>query len=129
MMYKKKLLRRICDKGNPLQNSGTIGSIICDKNQQKLKSIQKPEQQVIRSSQKRHFSDETKTLESNESLKNLIHTLMKMDWISELWEKTWSIYFSYQNIILSKLLIKWCHEKVGHSGGGITMNQIRSSGY
>ena len=54
-MYKKKLLHRICDKGNPMQNSGTIGNIICDKNQQNLKSMQKPEQQVIRSSQKKTF--------------------------------------------------------------------------
>lgn len=31
--------------------------------------------------------------------------------------------------ILSKLLIMWCHRKVIHSGRGVTMNQIRSSGF
>ena len=31
--------------------------------------------------------------------------------------------------ILARLIIKWCHEKVVHSGRGITMNQIKSSGF
>ena len=31
--------------------------------------------------------------------------------------------------ILARLIIKWCHEKVAHSGKGITMNQITSSGF
>ena len=31
--------------------------------------------------------------------------------------------------ILARLIIKWCHEKVAHSGRGITMNQIRYSGF
>ena len=27
------------------------------------------------------------------------------------------------------MIIQWCHEKVAHSGGGITINQICSSGF
>lgn len=50
-------------------SSGKIGNILSDKNHLKLKSVQKTEQQTIRSSQKRHLSDEIKTLERNRSLK------------------------------------------------------------
>lgn len=69
MMYKKKLLHQICDRGNPMRSSGKIGNVLCDKNHLKLKSVQKTEQQTIRSSQKSHLSDEIKTLERNRSLK------------------------------------------------------------
>ena len=31
--------------------------------------------------------------------------------------------------ILARLIIKWCHEKVPHSGRGITISQIRFSGF
>ena len=31
--------------------------------------------------------------------------------------------------ILARLIIKWCHEKVTHSGRGITIHQIRPSGF
>ena len=31
--------------------------------------------------------------------------------------------------ILARLTIKWCHEKVAHSGRGIMINQIRSFGF
>ena len=30
---------------------------------------------------------------------------------------------------ISVMIIRWCHEKVAHSGRGITMKQIRSSGF
>ena len=45
-----------------MQNSGANESVLCDKNQLSLESIQ----QIIRSSQKRHFKDEIKTLERSE---------------------------------------------------------------
>ena len=31
--------------------------------------------------------------------------------------------------VLARSKIKWCHEKVAHSARGITINQIRSSGF
>ena len=31
--------------------------------------------------------------------------------------------------VLARIIIKWCHENVSHSGRGVTMNQIRSSGF
>ena len=30
---------------------------------------------------------------------------------------------------IAVMIIRWCHEKVAHSGRGITMNYIRSSGF
>ena len=30
---------------------------------------------------------------------------------------------------ISKLLIAWCHKKIGHAGGGMTLNEIRTSGF
>ena len=30
---------------------------------------------------------------------------------------------------ITKLIVKWCHEKAAHSGRNITLNEVRSSGY
>ena len=30
---------------------------------------------------------------------------------------------------ISKLIILWCHQKTGHSGRGVTLNEVRSSGF
>ena len=48
-----------------MQNSGTNGDILCDENQLDLDLIKNTDQQIIRSSQKRHFGDKIKTLERN----------------------------------------------------------------
>ena len=34
-----------------------------------------------------------------------------------------------RNSEIAVMIIRWCHEKVGHSGRGIMMNYIRSSGF
>ena len=34
-----------------------------------------------------------------------------------------------RNSEIAVMIIRWCHEKVAHSGRGITMNYIRSSGF
>lgn len=130
-MYKKKLLHQICDKGNPMRSSGKIGNILCDKNQLKLKSVQKTKQQTIRSSQKRHLSDEIKTLERKRSLKKSNGLLRVGDQLNQLTleEGIKHPLLIPKHSILSKLLIMWCHKKVIHSGRGVTTNQIRSSGF
>ena len=30
---------------------------------------------------------------------------------------------------ISKLIIAWCHKKTGHAGRGMTLNEIRTSGF
>ena len=30
---------------------------------------------------------------------------------------------------ISKLIIVWCHQKIGHSGRRMTLNEVRSSGF
>ena len=34
-----------------------------------------------------------------------------------------------KNCHISKLIILWCHQKTGHSGSGMTLNEVRSSGF
>ena len=34
-----------------------------------------------------------------------------------------------KNCHISKLIILWCHQKTGHSGRGMTLNEVRSSGF
>ena len=34
-----------------------------------------------------------------------------------------------KNSHVSKLIILWCHQKTGHAGRGMTLNEVRSSGF
>ena len=55
-----------CNKGNPTQKKEPNRRAHCDKNQLEMVLIQKAERQIIRASQRRHFSDEIKAIERNE---------------------------------------------------------------
>ena len=55
-----------CNKGNPTQKKEPNRKAHCDKNQLDMVLIQKAEHQIIRASQRRHFSDEIKAMERNE---------------------------------------------------------------
>ena len=62
---RKKMLKS-CNKGNPTQKKEPNRKAHCDKNQLDMVLIQKAEHQIIRASQRRHFSDEIKAMERNE---------------------------------------------------------------
>ena len=34
-----------------------------------------------------------------------------------------------KDAIISKKILEWCHISTGHSGRGVTLNQLRSSGF
>ena len=104
---------------------------------------QRAEHQIIRVSQRRHFSDEIKPMERNKCVKKG-SSIYKLDpYIdgngllrvggrlnqSATDESVKHPLLIPKDSILARLIIKWCHEKVAHSGRGITMNQIRSSGF
>ena len=105
--------------------------------------IQKTEHQIIRASQRRHLSDEIKLIARNKCVKKS-SSIYKLDpYIddngllgvggrlnqSPMNESVKHPLLIPKGSILARLIIKWCYENVAHSGKGITMNQIRSSGF
>ena len=59
-------------------------------------------------------------------------------WRTESWWSNSEVYLSKEMkhpVLLARkseiavTIIRWCHEKVAHSGRGITINYIRSSGF
>ena len=80
-----------------MQSSGTNRNILCDENQLNLDLVQNTDQQIIRSSQKRHFSDEIKTLERNEGLKksSSIYNLGPCRW--QCMTKGWWLFESVKS--------------------------------
>ena len=84
MLYKKKILQS-CNKGDPTQKEEPNRKVHCDKNQLDIVLTQREDHQVIRVSQRRHFSDEIKFMERNQCIKkssrstDWTHILIAMD--------------------------------------------------
>ena len=68
LLYKKKLLQS-CNNGNPTQKEEPNRKVHCDKNQLNMVLIQRAEHQIIRASQRRHFSNKIKLMERNKCVK------------------------------------------------------------
>ena len=100
--------------------------------------IQRAEHQIIRGTQRRHFTDEIRLMERNQCVKKS-SSIYKLDpYIdsnrllrvggrlnqSTMDESVKHPLLIPKGSILARLIIKWCHEKVAHSGRGITMNQM-----
>ena len=142
LRYKKKLLQS-CNKGNPTQKEEPNRKVYCDKNQLDMVFIQKVELQIIRASQRRPFSDEIKLMERSKCVgksSNIYkldpfidrNGLLRVgDWLNQstMDESVEHPLLIPKASILARLIIKWYPEKNAHSGRGITMNQIRSSGF
>ena len=137
LLYKKKLLQS-CNKGDPTQKEEPYRKVHCDKNQLDLVLIQRAEHQIIRGTQRRHFTDEIRLMERNQCVKKS-SSIYKLDpYIdsngllrvggrlnqSTMDESVKHPLLIPKGSILARLIIKWCHEKVAHSGRGITMNQM-----
>ena len=142
LQYKKKLLQSR-NKGNPTQKEEPNRKVYCDKNQLEMVFIQKVELQIIRDSQRRPCSDDIKLMERSKCVKKS-SSIYKLDpYIdrngllrvgdclnqSTMDESVEHPLLIPKASILARLIIKWYPEKVAHSGRGITMNQIRSSGF
>ena len=130
-------------KGNPTQKEEPNRKVYCDKNQLDMVFIQKVELQIIRASQRRPFSDEIKLMERSKCVKKSSNIykldpfidrngLLRVgDWLNQstMDESVEDPLLKPKASIRARLIIKWYPEKVAHSGRGITMNQIRSSGF
>ena len=98
---------------------------------------------IIKSCQRRYFSNELKILEEKAIL-NKKSSIYKLDpyldrcgllRVGSRIQKSAIIEEMKYPVLLARnseiavMIIRWCHEKVAHSGRGITMNYIRSSGF
>ena len=108
-----------------------------------LNSVQMAESLLIKSSQRKYFSNELKIL-GEKGILNWKSSIYKLDpfldrcgllrvdgriqksIVSE--EMKHSVLLARKSVI-AVMIIRWCHEKVAHCGRGITMNYIRSSGF
>ena len=98
---------------------------------------------IIRSSQRKYFSNELKIL-GEKGILNWKSSIYKLDPFLDrcgllrvggrIQKSTVSEEMKHPVLLARKseiavMIIRWCHEKVAHSGRGITMNYIRSSGF
>ena len=101
------------------------------------------EKEIIRSIQRRHFGEELISLGKGKFLKSC-SSIAKLDpFIDDEGIlrvggriKRSAVASEMQHPVLlpkscriAELVIRWCHEQVAHAGRGMTMNQIRSSGF
>ena len=108
-----------------------------------LNSVQMAESLIIKSSQRRYFSNELKIL-GEKGILNKKSSIYKLDPFLDrcgllrvggrIQKSTVSEEMKHPVLLARKseiavMIIRWCHEKVAHSGRGITMNYIRSSGF
>ena len=108
-----------------------------------LKGIKMAEKEIIRSVQRRHFGEELISLGKGKSLKSC-STIVKLDpFIDDEGIlragrriKRSPVASEMQQLVLlpkfcriAELVVRWCHEQVAHAGRGMTMNQIRCSGF
>ena len=105
--------------------------------------VQMAESVIIKSSQRRYFSNDLKILEEKGILNkksriyNLDLCLNRCGLLSvggQIQKSTISeeiklLVLLARNSEIALVIIRWCHEKVAHSGRGITINYIRSCGY
>ena len=108
-----------------------------------LKSVQMAESVIIKSSQRRYFSNELKILKEKGILSKKNSTYKLDPYLdrcgllrvggriqkSAVSEEIKHPVLLARNNEITVMIIRWCHEKVAHSGKGITMNYIRFSGF
>ena len=108
-----------------------------------LEGIKMAEKEIIRSVQRRHFGEELISLGKGKCLKSC-SSIVKLDpFIDDEGIlrvggriKRSAVASEMQHPVLfpkscriAELVVRWCHEQVAHAGRGMTMNQIRSSGF
>ena len=108
-----------------------------------LNSVQMAESLIIKSSQRKYFSNELKIL-GKKGILNKKSSIYMLDpfldrcgllRVGGRIQKSIVIEEMKHPVLLARkseiavMIIRWCHEKVAHSGRGIIMNYIRSSGF
>ena len=108
-----------------------------------LEGIKMAEKEIIRSVQRRHFGEELFSLGKGKCL-NSCSSIVKLDPFIDDERilrvgrriKRSAVASEMQHLLLlpkscriAELVVHWCHEQVAHAGRGMTVNQIRSSGF
>ena len=108
-----------------------------------LNSVQLAESLITKSPQRKYFSNELKIL-GETGILNKKTSIYKLDPFldrcglvrvgGQIQKSVVSEEMKHPALLARKseiavMIIRWCHEKVAHSGRGITMNYIRSSGF
>ena len=108
-----------------------------------LNSVQLAESLITKSPQRKYFSNELKIL-GETGILNKKTSIYKLDPFldrcglvrvgGQIQKSIVSEEMKHPVLLARKseiavMIIRWCHEKVAHSGRGITMNYIRSSGF
>ena len=105
--------------------------------------IQAAEKQIIKLHQKRYFHSEIKAFTTDQSKLNRSSAVAKLDPFidNDGLLKVGGRLRRAQHVnevhpvliskfgLLSRVIITWCHENVGHGGRGFTLNELRSCGF
>ena len=136
LCFKKKVLD--CIRGNTKLEHTRQNSVPLD-----LEGIKMAEKEIIRSVQRRHFGEELISLEKDKCLKSC-SSIVKLDpfiddegtlRVGGRIKRSAGASEMQHSVLLPKscriaeLVVRWCHEQVAHARRGMTMNQIRSSGF
>ena len=143
LIYLRRLLLKVHRRKSMVKMTASYDIVRGTQRFLDLKSVQMAESVIIKSSQKRYFSNEMRILEEK-AIFNKKSSIYKLDpyldrcgllrvggriqksTISE--EMKHSLLLA-RNSEIAVMIIRWCHEKVAHSGRDITMNYSRSSGF
>ena len=141
LIYLRRLLLKVHRKKGIVERTASYDIVPGTRSFPDLYSVQMAESLKIKSSQWRYFSNELKILGEKGILNKKI-SIYKLDpfldrcgllRVGGRIQK--SIVSEEMKHLLARkseiavMIIRWCHEKVAHSGRGITMNYIRSSGF
>ena len=141
LIYLRRLLFKVHRKKGMVQMTASYDIVHTTQSFPDLTSVQMSEPVIIKSSQRRYFSNELKILEQKGIL-NKKSSIYKLDPYldrcgllrvggriqkSAVSEEMKHIVLLVRNSEIAVMIIRWCHEKVAHSGSSVTMNYIRSS--
>ena len=108
-----------------------------------IEAIRLAEMEIIKSVQRRHFGEEIISLEMQRPLKSS-SSILKLDPFmdsegvlrvgGQIQRSTVAIEIQHLVLLpkccrIAELIVRWCHENVAHGHRGMTINQIRSSGF
>ena len=137
----RRLLLKVHRKKGIVETTASYDIVPGTRSFPDLYSVQMTESLIIKSSQRKYFSNELKIL-GEKGILNKKSSIYKLDpfldrcgllRVGGRIQK--SIVSEEMKHLLARkseiavMIIRWCHEKVAHSGRGITMNYIRSSGF
>ena len=139
LCHKRKLLQHIRSK----QGWKGADNINCNNRLFNLEELKGAEKEVIKSVQQRHFKEEIMALHNGNSLTSsskIVHLdpFLDQDGILKVGGRIGKCDVSDEiqhptllpkSCKTTELIIRQCYDKVAHGGRGITINQIRSSGF